>query len=520
MTFNRETGLAWRYHDLTKHSYWSIRTSPHYLDWSNQPAPFKIYPSIDPIKLPVEFPLTGVRALDAIASPGIVATGEATPTVEQLASVLLHSAGVTKEKKYAGGSFYFRAAACAGALYPTEVYVVCRDIEGLAAGVYHFNPGDFSLRQLRGGDHRGVLTHATASEPAVAAAPVTLIYSAISFRSTWKYRDRAYRYHFWDNGMILANALAMATAHNLPAEVVLGFVDSEVNRLIGIDGQSELPLSLLALGHTEAGSPAARPASELAELNLEVIPPSPSPVDYPSMREMQEASSLVDENEVRLWRESGGPEAASNRAASIAEPRLTPLLMPSDDQLPEASLEAVIERRGSTRRFARKQISFAHLSIILDRATRDIPFDCVDQTAHLNELYMIVNRVEGLEPGAYFYRRDERALEQLKPGDFSEKASYLVLEQELGGDASVTIFFMADLESVLARLGNRGYRTAQLEAGIIGGKIYVAAYSLGRGATGLTFFDDDVTEFFSPHAEGKSCMLVVSVGVPGKRLIY
>jgi hypothetical protein len=193
MTRNPETDLARRYHDLTKHSYWSIRTSPHYLDWSNQPSPFKIYPSIEPIALPVEFPSTGVRALDAISSPGLVPSGEARPTIEQLASLLLYSAGVTKEKKYAGGSFYFRAAACAGALYPIEVYAVCADIDGLAAGVYHFNPGDFSLRRLREGDHRGVLVHATASEPAVALAPVILIYSAISFRSTWKYRDRAYR---------------------------------------------------------------------------------------------------------------------------------------------------------------------------------------------------------------------------------------------------------------------------------------------------------------------------------------
>src|SRR6185295_18890078 len=106
--------------------------------------------------------------------------------------------------------------------------------------------------------------HATASEPAVALATVILVYSAISFRSTWKYRDRAYRYHFWDNGMILANALAMAAAHNLPAKVVLGFVDSEVSRLIGIDGRSELPLSLFALGHSEAAPPAASSASELA----------------------------------------------------------------------------------------------------------------------------------------------------------------------------------------------------------------------------------------------------------------
>ena len=526
MTRNTETDLAFDYHDLTKHSYRSIRASRHYLDWSNQPSPFKIYPSIDPIKLPIEFPLTGVRALDAIASPPnspsvkAAPSGDTAPTIEQLASLLLYSAGVTKEKKYEGGSFYFRAAACAGALYPTEVYVVCGDIEGLAAGVYHFNPGDFSLRQLRSGDHRGVLVQATASQPAVATAPVTLVYSAISFRSTWKYRDRAYRYHFWDNGMILANALAMAAAHKLPAEVVLGFVDSEVNRLIGIDGQSELPLSLLTLGYRAEPTPPASSAKDLPDLNLDVIPLSPAPVDYRSMREMHDASSLPDEAEVGSWRTNARAQAAPGRVPPVGDAKLTPLSPPGEDDLPEASLETVIERRGSTRRFARKQISFAQFSIMLDRATGSIPFDCIDPTTHLNELYMIVNRVEGLEPGAYFYRRDERALELLKPGDFSEKASYLTLEQELGGDASVTIFFMVDLQAALARLGNRGYRAAQLEAGIIGGKIYIAAYAVGRGATGLTFFDDDVTEFFSPHAAGKSCMLVVSVGVPGKRLIY
>lgn len=518
MTSNGQIDLAWRYHDQTKHSYSSIRTSPHYLDWSNQPAPFKIYPSIHPLALPVEFALTGVRALDAVASTGVSASVVVKPTFEQLASLLLYSAGVTKEKKYPGGSFYFRAAACAGALYPTEIYVVCGEIDGLAAGVYHFNPGDFSLRRLREGDHRGELIHATASEHAVVSAPVVLVYSAISFRSTWKYRDRAYRYHFWDNGMILANALAMAAAHNLPAEVVLGFVESEVNRLIGIDGGGELGLSLLTLGHSKEAPPASRSSDELPLLNPDVIPVSPAPVDYASIREMHDASSLAEANEVGSWRTSALAAPAPGPKLSNSEAKLTPLSPP--DEFPEVSIEAVIERRGSTRRFARKPISFAHLSTMLDRSTRGIPTDCVCQDRQINDLYLIVNRVEGLEPGAYFYRRAERALELLKPGDFSEQARYLTLEQPLGGDAGATIFFMADLAPVFARLGNRGYRAAQLEAGVIGGKIYLAAYALGRGATGLTFFDDDVTEFFSPHAKGKSCMLVVSVGVPGKRLVY
>jgi hypothetical protein len=73
---------------------------------------------------------------------------------------------------------------------------------------------------------------------------------------------------------------------------------------------------------------------------------------------------------------------------------------------------------------------------------------------------------------------------------------------------------MTDLQAVLRSLGNRGYRASQFEAGIIAGKIYLASYALGIGASGSTFFDDAVTEVFSPHASNKSTMIAVGVGVP------
>ena len=65
---------------------------------------------------------------------------------------------------------------------------------------------------------------------------------------------------------------------------------------------------------------------------------------------------------------------------------------------------------------------------------------------------------------------------------------------------------------MLFRSGNRGYRGAQLEAAILGGRLYLAAYAQRLGASGLTFFDDDVTEFFSPHAAGKSVMFLIALG--------
>ena len=90
-------------------------------------------------------------------------------------------------------------------------------------------------------------------------------------------------------------------------------------------------------------------------------------------------------------------------------------------------------------------------------------------------------------------------------------------KQQLPADACVDIFFLADLKSILRRYGNRGYRAVQLEAGVIGGKMYLAAYAQYLGATGLTFFDDDVVNFFSPHAKDKSAIFLVAIGKPLKR---
>jgi hypothetical protein len=134
-----------------------------------------------------------------------------------------------------------------------------------------------------------------------------------------------------------------------------------------------------------------------------------------------------------------------------------------------------------------------------------------------NDLYLIVHAVDELPSGAYVLRRDRAALELLKRGEFREEGGYLGLGQEIPADASVDIFFLTDLHPLLERFGNRGYRAAQLEAGTVGGKLYLSAYAQRLGASGLTFFDDDVTEFFSPHAAGKSVMFLVALGKSAKR---
>jgi nitroreductase len=95
-------------------------------------------------------------------------------------------------------------------------------------------------------------------------------------------------------------------------------------------------------------------------------------------------------------------------------------------------------------------------------------------------------------------------------------AGYLCLEQTLGAHAAATLFLLADLDRTLAELGDRGYRAAQLEAGIRAGRLSLGAYARGLGATGLTFYDDEVTEFLAPRT-ALTPMLCVAVGVDWRR---
>jgi SagB-type dehydrogenase family enzyme len=128
--------------------------------------------------------------------------------------------------------------------------------------------------------------------------------------------------------------------------------------------------------------------------------------------------------------------------------------------------------------------------------------------------YLIVNAVDGVAPGAYYYAHQRGVLELVKTGNFRAEAGYLCLEQPLGADCSALFIYMTDLDGTLRIFGNRGYRSAHLEAGLLGGRAYLAAYSLGRGATGLTFYDDDTTAFLQPHCEEMSPILMIAVGVP------
>ncbi len=476
-----------------------MRTSGHRLDWSNQPIPYKIYLDLDRIPL---FP--NERELPpAFTSPPPATTGA--PTLEQLSRLLYLSAGITKKIVYGDGrELFFRAAANTGALYEIDLYVVSGAVAGLEDGVYHFSPHDFSLRRLRRGDHRDAVATACGGEPHAIRAGAFIVCSGTYWRNAWKYQARTYRHFGWDNGTMLGNLLAVAAAEALRATVVGGFVDDSVNQLLGLNPLEEVAFSIVALGEDAVHSPA--PALE--PLQARTRPLSAHPRDYPQMRDMHDASSLSDAESVCRWREqvqkvqvtvpSGGEAVDLPPAASSDVP-----------------LDKVIVRRGSSRRFQREPISAPQLAALLEATSRPLAGDMHPAERLWNQVFVIVNAVDGVASGAYYY--SDGRLHLIRAGEFRDMAGYLDLEQDLAADAAVNLYYLADMDAILAGAGNRGYRMMQLEAGIMGGRAYLAAYALGLGATGLTFYDDDVVSFFAPASAGLKTIFLVAVGRPARR---
>lgn len=504
---NSDTKVALEYHEGTKHSEISIRASRHYLDWGNKPLPFKVYPQLVSTPLPRTFPRPRLDALTAISSLQPQAPS-ATLDIETLAELLFFSAGITREMKYPFGTYYMRAAPATGALYPIELYVICQDLPGLKAGVHHFGLGDFALTELRQGDYRGSLSALAGNNQTILSSPVTIALTSIAWRNAWKYQARSYRHWFWDSGVITTNLLATAVSAGLSAQLILGFEDEGVNRLLCLNKTKEAAVALVPVG---IGLSTLQPSISMdaPPVTPESFPLSRREVDYPEIWRMYEASFLTAQ-EVSQW----------INARAVPQPRKTNTggllyhLQPSEYGA-ETSLESAVLTRGSTRRFKRAPVGFAQLSAVLHTSTRGVPTDFLGGLGDsLIETYVVVNDVTGLSPGAYFYRREEDSLEGLKTGEFRKVSGYLCLEQPLFSDASAVFFLMTDLEAVLRGYGNRGYRAAQFEAGVVAGKIYLSSYAVGIGASGSTFYDDAVTKFFSPHAENMSTMIAVGVGVP------
>ena len=183
LTADSSPSPALEFHRLTNHSPESVRAAARPLDWANEPYPFKRYRGLETVLLPVIPPESTQPALTAIAGASAPRAGRRALSFAELAAILRFSAGITRWLNTPSGPRAFRAAACTGALYHVELYVVAGDLEGLGAGVYHYDPEHDTLEQLRSGDWRGALEEATARQQWVATAPATEVLTTTYWRN-------------------------------------------------------------------------------------------------------------------------------------------------------------------------------------------------------------------------------------------------------------------------------------------------------------------------------------------------
>jgi SagB-type dehydrogenase family enzyme len=277
-----------------------------------------------------------------------------------------------------------------------------------------------------------------------------LVVTGVPWRTAWKYTERGFRHLYWDAGSMLAHTLELAPE----ARVEINFDDANVNALVGADGVHEFALAAVGLeGASALPLPAPVPQGSLAH----------DAIEFPLITEAQRAGF-------------------ASAVPGVAQP---------DDAtwpFPEP-VETVIRRRGSTRRFdPRPAAPRELLEAAFGWASRPVPGDFGPMVHPVS----INHNVEGTPPG------DDRTA-----------ARFLCLGQDLGGDGAFTVFHCAPVGD-----DARAYRAALLKAGVHSGRLHLAAFAMGFGATGLTFFDEEVRRYFDLSDWP---MLVTAVGAPAYR---
>jgi hypothetical protein len=246
------------------------------------------------------------------------------------------------------------------------------------------------------------------------------------------------------------------------------FPDAAIARLVGADGVHEFPVALLSLS---GGVPAIEPSGEAVAGLIDA-----KPLEFPLVTLTQRAGD--GERLGEPW-PTGAP--------------LTGTTSDSD------SLDNVILRRGSARRMVRGAALPRHaLEWSLAAALRGLADHRGDPQ------YVAVHAVEGMEPGLYRWPALDRPVHA---GDLRDELERICLGQDLGGDASYVVISAADLRAIT----DREYRDAQLAAGIVEGRLHLAAYALGAGASGMTFLDSELPGLLGEPLGG---MIFTCVGVP------
>lgn len=401
------------YHFETKHSYSSVRNDPNRLDWDHQPEVFKSYEKYEKISLNID-----IESHD----------------------FLYHIAGINARKIYSTAQYFLRMNPSAGALYPNEIYFQSRNNAGIKDGVYHLDIKHSAIRLLKPISDDGLEVFFSNKQ----FDGFIFLISSIYYRSSWKYKNRAFRYCLLDGGHILGSMEAGSYLFDKYYEIVYNFKKKKLNKLFNFDSKEFFQSAVLV------GEKTSKPVNNI-ELNLPIV-------DGVRSFEKNELIEKAYKDSINLF--------------NPKEQHKKPYFFYKKDFFKNT----IINRR-SIREFSQHSIKADEFKKIINILNNPITSDCDEEV----EIYAVINRVQGMPLGLY---KDSH---YIKEGDFKKKAGYLCLEQELGASSAATFFLTTK---------SKNYQAAYQKAGVIGHRLYLAANYLGYGCSGIgAYYDDEVSEF-------------------------
>src|SRR5258706_6610022 len=220
------------YHERSKHRIERYAPGPGYLDWANQPYPWRTYEGTT--RLPFALAADGLKARYNDLRRGAL-PGPAPLDFRHLGIMFELSLALSAWKEYRGTGWALRCNPSSGNLHPTEAYLITPRLPGIEPGVYHYLSRDHVVEQRAApcGEWYG----------AFRGNCVLVALSSIYWREAWKYGMRAYRYCQHDCGHAIAALAYAAAALGWQARVIDSVADDDIARLAGLDRDADFALA-------------------------------------------------------------------------------------------------------------------------------------------------------------------------------------------------------------------------------------------------------------------------------------
>jgi SagB-type dehydrogenase family enzyme len=503
--------LVRRYHEETKHHFFRYARALGYMDWANQPDPFRRYVPAPLVPLPVlapgEPPLS--PPYEDLYRPGAIA---GVPVgIRALSRFFEYALAISAWKQAGEVRWALRSNPSSGNLHPTEGYLVIDSLPGLAPfpALYHYAPKEHAL-ELRAEFPRQAFASLMHDFPRDA---LLLGFTSVNWRETWKYGERAFRYCQHDVGHAIGSARIAAATLGWRMVLLHGTSDERIAALLGIDRAADFERA--ELEHPDC---------------LAVVWPGDQPARFPATVSLPPAlaertwygkANRLSRDDPVNWPILGEVEAASRKSSTEDEELELNGRKGRADPMRTGSLTAgqVIRQRRSALAFDGKtSIAAGTFFTMLSRVMPPL-FEVLPWPPAIH-LAIFVHRVDGLAGGLYMLARDpgklgalraathphytwtappgclqELPLFLLQAGDARELAAQVSCRQAIAGDSAFSLGMIAEFESTLRKYGAWFYRRLFWESGVIGQVLYLEAEAAGVRATGIgCFFDDPVHE--------------------------